>query len=516
LAELRALLAQADTGLAQARARHGAAREAHLAAQHDARTAQNAARDARQRLDAARETHADLARRAAEHASRRAALAESARQIAADLAESESHAADGEHALAELGDGAEARGRQDALRARTATARAQLFDCQSRRDRLRLDAERRRTRRADIATEDESWRTRAEGAAERITALAQRAGEVAGELTRLSDLPADIERRRHALADLLDTAAEKRGNAGDALAAAETDAAETERRLRAAEGELSAAREDRVRAEAAVQQAEQSATIVVERIAERLGVAPEGTLALAQASDESELADLAHLEGRLDRLLRERDNMGPVNLRAEDEAAELGEKIDTMRREREDLIGAIAKLRDGIAELNREGRDRLLASFEAVNGHFQKLFTRLFDGGHARLMLTDPDNPLEAGLEIMASPPGKKLQVLSLLSGGERALTALALLFAVFMTNPAPICILDEVDAPLDDANVDRICSLLEEIAHHSATRFLIITHHRMTMARMDRLFGVTMPEAGISQLVSVDLERAEQIRQIA
>ena len=208
--------------------------------------------------------------------------------------------------------------------------------------------------------------------------------------------------------------------------------------------------------------------------------------------------------------------MGAVNLRAEQEADELAEKIETMRKEREDLLAAIARLREGIAELNREGRERLLASFEAVNGHFQTLFTRLFNGGRARLMLTDLENPLEAGLEIMASPPGKKLQILTLLSGGERALTALALLFAVFMTNPAPVCVLDEVDAPLDDANVDRICGLLEEIAHHSSTRFLVITHHRMTMARMDRLFGVTMPDPGMSQLVSVDLERAEALRQTA
>ena len=173
-------------------------------------------------------------------------------------------------------------------------------------------------------------------------------------------------------------------------------------------------------------------------------------------------------------------------------------------------------MRRGINELNREGRKRLLASFEEVNTHFQELFVRLFGGGRAYLEMTEADDPLEAGIEIMASPPGKRLQVLSLLSGGEQALTALALLFAVFLTNPAPICVLDEVDAPLDDSNVDRFCSLVDEIAHSLSTRFLVITHHRMTMARVDRLYGVTMGERGVSQLVSVDLGQAMEIRATA
>ena len=205
--------------------------------------------------------------------------------------------------------------------------------------------------------------------------------------------------------------------------------------------------------------------------------------------------------------------MGPVNLRAEQEATELTEQMETMLSEREDLTRAIAKLRQGISALNKEGRERLLASFQTVDRNFQELFTRLFGGGRAHLSLTESDDPLDAGLEIMASPPGKRLQALSLLSGGEQALTAIALLFAVFLTNPAPICVLDEVDAPLDDSNVDRFCRLVEEIAKTSNTRFMVVTHHRMTMARMDRLFGVTMGERGVSQLVSVDLMTAEKLR---
>jgi chromosome segregation protein len=191
----------------------------------------------------------------------------------------------------------------------------------------------------------------------------------------------------------------------------------------------------------------------------------------------------------------------------------LVEQINSLKAEQEDLIQAIAKLRHGISELNREGRARLLSSFKDVNRHFQDLFVRLFGGGYAHLELMESDDPLDAGLEILASPPGKKLQALSLLSGGEQALTALALLFSVFLTNPAPICVLDEVDAPLDDANVDRFCTMLEEMAAAEKTRFLVITHHRMTMARMDRLFGVTMSERGVSQLVSVDLQHATELR---
>ena len=234
---------------------------------------------------------------------------------------------------------------------------------------------------------------------------------------------------------------------------------------------------------------------------------------MAELDPSAELPAREQVEGKLQRLTRERDGMGPVNLRAEAEAAELDQQITGLQSERSDLVNAIARLRQGIASLNREGRERLLAAFELVNGHFSELFTRLFGGGRAHLALTEAEDPLEAGLEIMASPPGKRLQTLSLLSGGEQALTALALLFAVFLTNPAPICVLDEVDAPLDDANVDRFCNLVEELSHNTRTRFLIITHHRLTMARMDRLFGVTMAERGVSQLVSVDLQRATELR---
>ncbi len=205
--------------------------------------------------------------------------------------------------------------------------------------------------------------------------------------------------------------------------------------------------------------------------------------------------------------------MGAVNLRAETELSEIQIQLDLSVKEREELEQAISALRKAISDLNREGRSRILKAFDEVNEHFKHLFTTLFGGGEAHLELTESDDPLDAGLEIMASPPGKKMQNLGLLSGGEQALTALSLIFAVFMTNPSPICVLDEVDAPLDDANVERFCDLLDEMSENTATRFLIVTHNAVTMSRMSRLYGVTMAERGVSQLVSVDLDSAERMR---
>ncbi|PPR21270.1 MAG: Chromosome partition protein Smc, partial [Alphaproteobacteria bacterium MarineAlpha10_Bin1] len=268
--------------------------------------------------------------------------------------------------------------------------------------------------------------------------------------------------------------------------------------------------------EGLLEQARQAVNMVVAQIQERLSCPPEEALALAEVKEGAELPEGEAVEARIQRLTRERDNIGAVNLRAEEEAAELDEQISTLINERADLEAAIARLRQGISSLNRDGRQRVTTAFKLIDGHFRSLFTRLYGGGHAHLELVESDDPLEAGLEIMASPPGKKLQSLTLLSGGEKALTALALLFAAFLTNPAPICVLDEVDAPLDDSNVDRFCNLVAELAEKSGTRFLVVTHHRTTMSRVDRLFGVTMVERGVSQLVSVNLAEAEQWRESA
>jgi chromosome segregation protein len=232
----------------------------------------------------------------------------------------------------------------------------------------------------------------------------------------------------------------------------------------------------------------------------------------ALGEDVTARLGLDEAERKLDRLMRERDGLGAVNLAAEDQVAEQSARLEALAAERADLTAAIAKLRTGIIEINEEGRERLLKAFDVVHGHFRALFTTLFEGGEAELKLALGDDPLSGGLEILACPPGKKLQTMSLLSGGEQALTASALIFAVFLSNPAPLCVLDEVDAPLDDANVDRYCRLLDEMRRRTDTRFIVITHHPLTMARMDRLYGVTMVERGVSQLVSVDLRRAEEL----
>jgi chromosome segregation protein len=230
------------------------------------------------------------------------------------------------------------------------------------------------------------------------------------------------------------------------------------------------------------------------------------------AFEAGEVAGSAEESAGMDRLVAERERIGPVNLVAAEELAEAEARHGTNVAEQAELIEAVHRLRGSIGNLNREGRERLRAAFEAVDGHFRVLFTRLFQGGQAHLALVDSDDPLEAGLEIYAQPPGKRLQSLTLLSGGEQALTAVALIFALFLTNPAPICVLDEVDAPLDDANIERFCDLLDAMAQDTQTRYLIVTHNAVTMSRMHRLFGVTMVEKGVSRLVSVDLGGAEQL----
>ena len=277
---------------------------------------------------------------------------------------------------------------------------------------------------------------------------------------------------------------------------------------------MGSAREDAARAEERFEGAKRRLGEVAHEIVEVLEVEPEAVAELAEIKPGAELPEVEEIEKTLDRIRRERERLGAVNLRAEEELQEVETQHDTLTRERDDLVEAIKRLRQGIQNLNREARERLLASFDVVKVHFERLFSKLFGGGTAELQLVESDDPLEAGLEIVARPPGKKPATLSLLSGGEQALTALALIFAVFLTNPAPICVLDEVDAPLDDHNIERFCDLLDEMTKSTDTRFVIITHNPITMARMNRLYGVTMAERGISQLVSVDLEGAVRLRE--
>ena len=250
--------------------------------------------------------------------------------------------------------------------------------------------------------------------------------------------------------------------------------------------------------------------VALSRIQEAFSVPAHLVIRHAELTPGAVLPDAADIDRQLDRLRIERERLGAVNLRAEAEQQELSQRLETIVTERDDIVEAIRKLRQAIQNLNREGRERLLAAFTEVNA----LFTHLFGGGTAELQLIESEDPLDAGLEILARPPGKKPQTMTLLSGGEQALTAMALIFAVFLTNPAPICVLDEVDAPLDDHNVERFCNLMDEMAASTETRFVVITHNPITMARMNRLFGVTMAEQGVSQLVSVDLDTAERLRE--
>jgi chromosome segregation protein len=522
LIELGDELREVERNVATLAAELEAAQRAARQAGDSERGERQAMREALGALGRAQERDAELRRQAAATASRLAGLTETAERLAIDLAEAEAQGRAAAEGIAALPDPALGREQVAGLRTQLAEKRAVQTACQGEHDRLLREAAARAQRLAAAAQEAQSWQGRADAAARQQATIAERRTEIAGEIERLDRRPAEIAEQRERLAETIAASTERRNAAGDALARGETRLAEAEKASKAADAALAAAREERVRAEALREQAEQGQQGVRQRIAERLDCAPEAILAAGGIEPGEAMPTLADAEARLQRLVRERDGMGPVNLVAEAEANEIEERLGLLTRERDDLIQAIAKLREGINALNREGRERLMAAFTQVNEHFTKLFTRLFGGGRAHLTLDrgeDGDetrDPLEAGLEIMASPPGKKLQVMSLLSGGEQALTALALLFAVFLTNPAPICVLDEVDAPLDDANVDRFCLLVEEIAESAETRFLIITHHRLTMARMDRLFGVTMAERGVSQLVSVDLQQAQELRRTA
>jgi len=509
--ELRDATAAADA----ARAAHGeAAKQAKAAIENEARLRQ-AVREAEAALESRRQEHARLIRAAAESNSKLQAAAEAIERLGADISETERDIFEVQSSQDALEDTEAQRTRLAGLREELTGLRQALAERQRAYDLLAREAAARTQRLADIAEEHASWSERAATAEATLQELATRRRTIDEEISALSERPAAIQAERMGLADRVEAAEATRSAAADALAVAETALREADQALKEEEHRLATAREDRVRAEGAVEQADQTIATLRERINERLEARPVELIEIGGIDPETP-PEMEAAERRFERLVRERDNMGPVNLRAQQEAEELGEQIASMEAERDDLIKAIARLRHGISELNREGRARFVAAFEDVNTHFQELFTKLFGGGRAHLELTESDDPLEAGLEIMASPPGKRLQVLSLLSGGEKALTTIALLFAVFLTNPAPICVLDEVDAPLDDTNVMRFCGLVEQIARESQTRFLLVTHHRTTMARMDRLFGVTMPERGVSRLVSVDLQGVSHLKAIA
>ena len=459
--------------------------------------------EARARFAAA-ETAAS--RRAGEEASLQSATTRAAAErerLSADLATARAGVPKSD-ALAELAATlAAARVAADTTRAAVATSRA-AAEALARE----IDAGRRRL--TAIAEERVGWQARRAASAGQQAELSRRAESARAEQAEIAGRSADIAISTAGIASRSAAAEAARAAAADALRSAEVGLQALTRNARAADEAVAAAREARATARAEADH-QNAARIEVERLSGDRFQSPPPVLPgrfgfSHEAGDPEALADVH------DALLADRERLGPVNLRADIELAELESQSATILAEKAELDTAIARLRGSIGSLNREGRARLAAAFIAVDGHFRRLFTDLFGGGEAQLALIESDDPLEAGLEIMAQPPGKKLQSLTLLSGGEQALTATALIFALFLANPAPICVLDEVDAPLDDANVERFCDLLDRMAADTATRFLIVTHNAVTMSRMHRLYGVTMGEPGISQLVSVDLQAAEKL----
>ena len=515
----RARLKDIEADIEQARADAAAKRQALETAEAELKAAsaaesaaREAARNAQREANAAREKHATAEREINRHASRRSALDERTTRLAADRTEAQTAHESAVAAVSELPASAENEERLAAVRADMDGHRRLAAQVRAEAQALAREAELADRRVQAIVAERNEWQTRKQNAASQIATVETRIVEVKTERAGLENAPAAFAEKRSALISEIEFAEADRRTAADALAAAETAMAETDRAARASLDALSAAREACARSEERMEGTRRRLEDIEREIRDMLEVEPQGVAALAEITPESELPPIGEVETDLEKQRRDRDRLGAVNLRAEEELREVETQHTGLTTERDDLVEAIKKLRTGIQSLNKEARERLLTSFETVNTHFKRLFTELFGGGQAELHLIESDDPLEAGLEIIAKPPGKKPQTLSLLSGGEQALTALALIFAVFLTNPSPICVLDEVDAPLDDHNVERFCNLLHEMTSTTETRFIIITHNPITMARMNRLFGVTMAERGVSQLVSVDLDGALKV----
>ncbi|MDD9741017.1 AAA family ATPase [Marinovum sp. SP66] len=511
LEELKQALEHATTRMDAARAAH----EALTGRLSDLTRADKEAREARREADRA----FNDASRAMNRAEAEKNLAEGRLEslgLAVQRHEEEAHSAalqlrEAERGASDLPDLDDARALVEDVKMTVEAARMTMMARRSGLDELRREGEARTRRSQQVTKELSGWRHRLETAEKRSTELTERKSASEADLAKAAQKPEEIAEQREELAGSIEAAEARRRSAADTLATAEAALRSAEQAERDAERAASEARESRAAAQARAEAAQETTRAAAERIEDELEVTPERLLEKLGTNPEDMPAS-ERIEETVNRLKRQRDGLGAVNLRAEEDAREVQEEHDTLVTEKTDLEEAIRTLRNGIASLNREGRERLLTAFEQVNSNFSMLFTHLFGGGEANLVLVESDDPLEAGLEIMCQPPGKKLSTLSLLSGGEQTLTALALIFAVFLANPAPICVLDEVDAPLDDANVTRFCDLLDEMCRRTDTRFLIITHHAVTMARMDRLFGVTMQEQGVSQLVSVDLKKAEKL----
>ncbi|QBR69947.1 chromosome segregation protein SMC [Beijerinckiaceae bacterium] len=495
---------KADADLAQA------ALAAAAVAESEARQAhKNALRE----VEAAREAKIAAEKRQAETAARLSALEEALLRLAASKDEAREKQVLAEKALGELDASTELTARLETARADTAQKRAIVAEASAELQTHVREAELRAKRLQAIEAERQSWQVRSERAGGQITTLETRIEEAAQELQKFADAPNNFLVTRQTLLRQIESAEDARKQSTDNRIAAETRLAEADRAARAALEAMSAAREEKARGEAKLEAARTRCGEIAHMIATDLDCTPAELFGLAHVKPDAELPRPEDVERRLEGLKQDRERLGGVNLRAEEELNEILASKTNLETEHADLSEAIRRLRQAIQSLNKEGRERLLAAFDVVHAHFKDLFSSLFGGGSAELQLIESEDPLEAGLEIIARPPGKKPQVMTLLSGGEQALTAMALIFAIFLTNPAPICVLDEVDAPLDDANVERFCDLLDNMRSKTETRFITVTHNPITMARMNRLFGVTMAERGVSQLVSVDLEEAERFR---
>jgi len=513
LRELRRQSVEAEADRATAAEAHEAVRAELADAGRLEKEAREAQRLALQKVRDLQGERARLLQAVAALAARRTALEDTLGRLQDEQDEAEAAVAAGQRDAAALPDLSALRAALAERRAALAEGRARLAEAETEARRQERELQAGEVRLAAVSREEDDWRRRQSESVAHREQLAARRDAAAEDLRQLTGLPDRLAAEVAELAERIGHIEEAGRAAADRLAEAEAAAVAAEKALRAAEAHLAEGREARVRAEAGAEQAVQALEAVRRRASEQLDCSADDLARLAALPPDQDPPELAEVQRRLERLEAERERLGPVNLRAELECEEVESRIGTLVQERDDVVAAIAKLRRAIGSLNQEGRARLLQAFEQVNGHFSSLFTRLFGGGKAELRLTGSDDPLTAGLEILAQPPGKRLQTLSLLSGGEQALTALSLLFAVFLTNPAPICVLDEVDAPLDDANVNRFCDLVHELSRTLSTRFLVITHHRLTMARLDRLYGVTMAERGISRLVSVDLGSAVAVR---
>ncbi len=513
LETLRSKLEDTNHKLKACKLEHDKALEASRVARQREKDARAAWRQGQGKASLAAEHLARAQRQAQETILQIKSLEEAGQRLGAEISDLDKALESVRRALEDLPPPEDDAGKSENLRQKRDAARGTLASAQAAFEGLEREAKAREQRLGAILRERGDWDRRALRADEQIANLTRRIGAAENELERISAVPRELAERRDKLADAISRAQNGHVKATDARAAGETLVAECDRAGRDAERALSQIRENLGRAEIRVEAANERRDEAEARIREQLECAPEQAVFEAGFTPEDTLPEAEQAARKLEKLKAERERLGGVNLRAGQEAEEIARRLEGMRHESDDLEKAIAKLRGGIGHLNREGRTRLLEAFEEVNGHFRDLFTKLFGGGKAELKLTESDDPLEAGLEIEARPPGKRPQTMSLLSGGEQALTALSLIFAVFLTNPSPICVLDEIDAPLDDANVERVCDLLDTMAKMTDTRFLIITHHPYTMARMNRLFGVTMAEKGVSQLVSVDLETAERIR---